>query len=390
MAHTDILYKELCTEINTEGRLYENRNRRVKRLQITSHTVRHNFKDGFPALTAKQLPYKFVKGELIWFLRGDTNIKYLLDNGIPIWNKDAYNLYVKVTSANLASDANHMYRKNLNNTLSMFTMDEFINIISSQPMTVLKEAFSYERYTMGDVGRNYSAQWRSYRGKAIAYNSDDESFIYERHDQIKKIIEDMRNDIMSTRLKVASWNPSELDETALPPCHDNFQVIGVPLSDREMIALARENGANISKNMRYEELVKMGIPEFGFELHWGQRSTDTFLGLPFNLASYATLAKVFEEITEIPALGVEGNLKCAHFYDNQFEGVETLLSRDSTVHGNCTLAISAEFKALCQMFRDEKISLDELFNLMDINMFKLIGYTSDEAINVEMLAPIKI
>jgi thymidylate synthase len=79
---------------------------------------------------------------------------------------------------------------------------------------------------------------------------------------------------MSTRLKVASWNPSEINKTALPPCH-NFKS-GVPLFDNEMIALAGKNGANISKQMKREELIKMGIPEYGFEVHWGQRSTDTF------------------------------------------------------------------------------------------------------------------
>jgi thymidylate synthase len=125
--------------------------------------------------------------------------------------------YVKVTSANLDSDANHMYRKNLDGSFSMFSMEEFIHML--HPIEVLHEAFSYERYTMGDVGRNYSAQWRSYKGEAIAYNSDNNSFIYERHDQIKELIADMRENIMSTRLKVASWNPSEINKTA-PPCHD--------------------------------------------------------------------------------------------------------------------------------------------------------------------------
>jgi thymidylate synthase len=103
----------------------------------------------------------------------------------------------------------------------MFSMEEFIHIVMLHPIEVLHEAFSYERYTMGDVGRNYSAQWRSYKGEAIAYNSDNNSFIYERHDQIKELIADMRENIMSTRLKVASWN--EINKTALPPCHDNFQ-----------------------------------------------------------------------------------------------------------------------------------------------------------------------
>jgi thymidylate synthase len=99
----------------------------------------------------------------------------------------------------------------------MFSMEEF-HIVMLHPIEVLHEAFSYERYTMGDVGRNYSAQWRSYKGEAIAYNSDNNSFIYERHDQIKELIADIS---MSTRLKVASWNPSEINKQ-LPPCHDNF------------------------------------------------------------------------------------------------------------------------------------------------------------------------
>jgi hypothetical protein len=108
---------------------------------------------------------------------------------------------------------------------------------------------------MGDVGRNYSAQWRSYKGEAIAYNSDNNSFIYERHDQIKELIADMRENIMSTRLKVASWNPSEINKTASSMSRQ-FQVIGVPLFDNEMIALAGKNGANISKQMKREELIK--------------------------------------------------------------------------------------------------------------------------------------
>jgi thymidylate synthase len=102
-------------------------------------------------------------------------------------------------------------------------------------------------------------------------------------------------------------------------------------------------------------------------VHWGQRSTDTFLGFPFNIAS-ATLAKILEEIT-LFALGVEGNLKCVHFYDNQFEAVETLL-KDTDVHEDCTLEVSQEFKDLCQLFRENQITLDVLFNLMSIDMFK--------------------
>ena len=129
------------------------------------------------------------------------------------------------------------------------------------------------------------------------------------------------------------------------------------------------------------------MPEFGFELHWNQRSVDTFLGLPFNIASYALLAKILEEITDFPALGVEGALKCVHFYDNQYEAVDLMMSRDVDQHSNCELVFSEEFKMLCKAFRNKVVSIDELFGEMELDMFKLKGYTSDEAINVEMLAP---
>jgi thymidylate synthase len=106
-----------------------------------------------------------------------------------------------------------------------------------------------------------------------------------------------------------------------------------------------------------------------------------YVSFPFNIASYATLAKILEEITLFVALGVEGNLKCVHFYDNQFEEMIEMMHEDTEV--------SQEFKDLCQLFRENQITLDVLFNLMSIDMFKLSGYTSDKAISVEMLAPIK-
>lgn len=393
MASVDKEFRELCSEISSKGREYEDRRRDVKRLQVPSFTFRHDLRKGFPAITNKKLPFKFVKGELIWFLRGDTNIKYLLDNGIPIWNKDAYNLYVKVASGNLGAEANSLYFDNRDGTFRMFSIEEFVAKIKACHPQNLKDYFSYEKYTLGDVGRNYSAQWRDYRGEAIAYNSDNNSFIYERHDQIKTLLKEMVEDIMSSRLKVEAWNPSELDKTALPPCHDHFQVIGVPLTFEERIELsgfsqAAVKNSNITSQNADEFL--WHIPKFGFELHWNQRSVDTFLGLPFNIASYGTLAKILGEITAFTVLAIEGTLKCVHFYDNQYDAVELMMSRDINKHSECQIVFSDEFKFLCEDFRKGIITLDKLFSEMNIDMFKLQGYTSDEAIDVEMLAPKKI
>lgn len=296
MSYIDQEFQKLCKKIVNEGREYEDLSRSVKRLQIPSYTFRHEFKDGFPAITNKKLYWKGIVGELIWFLRGDNDVRYLNDNGIKIWNKDAYN-----------------WHKKFGGTLSF---EEF------------------EAIGEGSVGQNYSVQWRNFNGKT---------------DQIKELISTMKSNIMNSRLKVNAWNPSETDLTALPPCHSEFQVIGVPL----------ESGT------------------FGFELHWNQRSVDTFLGLPFNIASYGLLAKILESITGYRALAIEGTLKCVHFYDNQYEAVKELLKRNPNTHGDCTVMVPL-------ISGDD---IDVIFNNYKISDFKLMGYTSDEEIKVEMLAP---
>ncbi|TDD77103.1 thymidylate synthase [Flavobacterium caseinilyticum] len=307
MSKIDHKFHELCRLILTAGVEYNNKNRGVKRLQIPSFTLRHEFKDGFPAITNKRLYWKGTTGELIWFLRGDNNVEYLNKNGIVFWNEDAYNWHKKY--------ANH--------------------VVSFE---------NFQERGVGSVGQNYSVQWRNFNGKT---------------DQIQLLIDGMKKDIMSSRLKVNAWNPSELDQTALPPCHSEFQIIGVPL----------ENGT------------------FGFELHWNQRSVDTFLGLPLNIASYGLLAKMLEQITGFKALAIEGTLKCVHFYDNQYEAAKELLERDPDHHQNCELEINDEFKLNCEGFARGIITLDTLMQLTDINMFKLKGYTCDAEIKVAMLAP---
>lgn len=304
MATIDKEFQELCKKILTEGKEYENKNRGVKRLQIPSYTFRHEFKDGFPAITNKKLYWRGIVGELIWFLRGDNDVKFLNDNKITIWNKDAYNWHKKTADPVLSEE-------------------------------------EFNKLGCGSVGQNYSVQWRNFNGKT---------------DQIKNLIDDMRKDIMSSRLKVNAWNPCEVDMTALPPCHSEFQVIGVPL----------------------------GNDTYGFELQWVQRSVDTFLGLPFNIASYALLAKIIEDITGFKALAIEGNLKCVHFYDNQYEAAKELVSRNPDTHPNCEVELRLTDKKMADgSYRD----IDSIFNEYEIKDFKLIGYTSDEEIKVEMLAP---
>lgn len=183
-----------------------------------------------------------------------------------------------------------------------------------------------------DAGKNYSINWRNYAGQV---------------DQIQNLINDMQKDIFGSRLKVEAWNPAELDKTALPPCHTGFQIIGC-------------------KN--------------GFELHWNQRSCDLFLGIPYNIASYATLGLILEHITGYKFLALQGDLKCVHLYGNSISESLLLISRKTNVHPNCSIKLNLpEYKG----------DFDEFINDVTPEDFKLINYSSFNKIKVEMLAPIK-
>lgn len=323
MAKIDATFNDIVKTILKEGRLYEDTSRDTQRLQIPSYTLRHDFRDGFPAITIKKLAWKSVVGELIWFLRGDNNVAFLQENKIPIWDDDAKNWEEKTGE-------------------------------------------------IGSVGRNYSKQWREYANEV---------------DQIVNLIRDMKQNIMSTRLKVEAWNPAEIKKTALPPCHTGFQIIGVPLSEQEQIErnFDPEDWLEIC-SMDCEMEALESVPKFGFELHWNQRSVDTFLGLPFNIASYALLAKILEQLTGYPVLAIQGDLKCVHLYQNAFRKSEDLLTKDVTKHNNelgkfCELAITKP------IFLKQNKSFDEMINEAEIKDFLLDKYESEKYSSVKMLAP---
>jgi len=336
MAKIDKTFQDLYKLIFDEGRLYHNTRRDCTRLQIPSYTFRHEFKDGFPAITLKELQYKSVVGELLWFLKGNESLDFLHDNGITIWDKDSKNYEAKTGSANSA-------------------------------------------------GRHYGVQWRDFNRNS---------------DQIKTLLKNTISDIMGSRLVVSCWNPSELEQTALPPCIPMFQIVGVPLTLYERANLYNIKAFYGGYSSVYINLWKPtpgyntvdefmdadDIPKYGFELHWNQRSTDAFLGLPFDVASYATLALLIEEITGFKALAIQGDLKCVHFYDNQFEVSNEIIKRDSDKFGRCNLEFKPvslfDFKNTYQLE-----GLDKLVDKMQINMFNLVGYESYPGLQVPMLAP---
>ena len=196
----------------------------------------------------------------------------------------------------------------------------------------------FKKQGHGSTGANYSIQWRDYNLKGI--------------DQIKTLIDGMRKDIMGSRLIVNAWNPAQLHLTALPPCHTGFQIIGEPLS----------NG------------------EYGFKLKWFQRSVDSFLGYPFNIASYFALGLILSKMTGYEFLGVIGSLSCVHFYDNQYKEATDFINKDWNKHPNCELKINYDLAGRGV----------DVFDELEPEHFELIGYESDEFVPVEMIAPKQI
>ena len=234
MSKIDVEYHNLLDKILQEGYTYEDPNRKgISRIEIPSYTFRHEFKDGFPAINTKKLHYKNVVTELIWFLRGDTNIKYLVDNGCNIWNKDYVNYYKKIRTKQCY--CGHTFSCDCGNP----GFSELENNIKNQ--VVDKKT----NHIYGDLGKVYGHYWRDYDG----------------FDQIKDIIDKMINTPMSSEIIVTARNPNDKDTQALPCCHYGFQIVMRPL--------------DIPK---YHDIYSIPYPKYGFELHWNQRSVDTFLG----------------------------------------------------------------------------------------------------------------
>lgn len=224
--------------------------------------ARFDLAEGFPLLTTKKMFLKAIIHELIWFVRGDTNLKYLVDNGVRIWNEWPFQKYLE------ANDLATKYPK--------YTpeWEEQMQIYVEKVKT--DELFAKE---WGDLGPIYGKQWRDFGGV----------------DQLKDVIERIKTNPNDRRMIVSAWNPPEIPKMALPPCHCFFQFY---------------------------------VADGKLSLQMYQRSCDTFLGVPFNIASYALLLMMVAQVTGLKPgtfVHVYGDL---HIYQNHFEQVKEQLSRE--------------------------------------------------------------
>ncbi len=279
MNNIDKQYQYLLQDILDNGVSKDDRTG-TGTISVFSRQIRHKMSEGFPLLTTKKMHWKSIVTELLWFLRGDTNIKFLLDYDCHIWDGDAYKRYERARTWELQD---------------VPPMNEFIKKIKED------ETF---RKTWGELGPIYGKQWRNW-GERRHDNIANEYFI--GIDQIQNLINELKTNPDSRRLMVSAWNVAELDQMVLPPCHYGFQLY-------------------TRKSTREEKIVNPGKYR-AISLMWNQRSVDTFLGLPFNIASYGLLLEIIaREVNMVPDELI-GNLGDVHLYSNHIEQAKEQISR---------------------------------------------------------------
>jgi thymidylate synthase len=301
MNNIDLQYQSLLEDILNNGAQKTDRTG-TGTISVFGRQIRHKMSEGFPLLTTKKMAWKSIVTELLWFLQGSTNIKYLVENGCNIWNGDAYRRYERVWNWDLDEP---------------LPMDKFIERIKSD------DEFAK---IWGELGPIYGRQWRQWD----IWNG------YEPIDQIQNLINELKTNPDSRRLMVNAWNVGELDRMVLPPCHYGFQVYTRELTYKERYDYWFNNNyqQGMEKNYKiqpdFDNTYYEPTPERAISIMWNQRSVDTFLGLPFNIASYALLLEILAKTVNMIPDELVGNLGDVHLYSNHIEQAKEQIGRPLT------------------------------------------------------------
>ncbi|MCO4095436.1 thymidylate synthase [Macrococcoides canis] len=273
----DLEYHNLLKRILETGKDKDDRTN-TGTLSVFGHQMRFDLSKGFPLLTTKKVSFKLVATELIWFIRGDTNIRYLLEYNNNIWNEWAFLKWIEsdeYTGPDMTDFGHRALR------------DPEFNDQYQKQLKIFKEKILTDDQFMkrfGDLGNVYGKQWRQFETKDRVT------------DQLKDVIEQIKTNPHSRRHIVSAWNPGEIDSMALPPCHTMFQFY-------------------VNNN------------KLSCQLY--QRSADVFLGVPFNIASYSLLTHLVARECGLEVGEFIHSIGDAHIYSNHIEAVETQLSRSS-------------------------------------------------------------
>ena len=327
-------------------------------LSVFGRQFRHKMEEGFPLLTTKKMAWKTMVVELLWFLRGDTNIKFLLDYDCHIWDGDAYKNYSK----NVQSWQPHLDKK------------MFIDRIKNNLDFAKK---------WGELGPIYGKQWRDWNGFEIIGGEQIKGY-NKGQDQIQNLINELKTNPDSRRLMVSAWNVGELDQMVLPPCHYGFQVYTRELKVWERLNLASKTYDTFDPfdfgtpdDVDHSEIDKLyPVPKRAISLMWNQRSVDTFLGLPFNIASYGLLLEIISREVNMVPDELIGNLGDVHLYSNHIEQAKEQISRTPFELPSVKITERNWFQhELVKEHLGEKTFIEKIMSYRP-DCFELVGYES--------------
>jgi len=352
-------YLEVLEDILDNGREKESGRANMPNTIGLSHAtiLMKDVFENYPLLTTKKMFWKGVVHELLWFLRGETNIKYLVDNGVNIWNGDAYRWYLKWHAEEVKT---HVHLEKFE------TQEEFIEQIKNEPITYNHWDVDVEgvvRYTIGDLGKVYGYQWRNQNGV----------------DQIKDIFEDLTKNPYGRYKILDAWNKKEFPEMALPPCHLLYQFIVRPmtLGERRGMFLKqwKEKWGDASVQFSVENMDNEGMPKYFLDVNMYQRSCDTFLGVPFNIASMSLLLMIMAKAVGMvagEAFWIGGD---THLYKDHLPMVKEQISR-------------IPYDLPKMNINKELNSLEDIMELT-IDDFELVNYKSFDSIKAELFTGLK-
>jgi len=358
MNNVDRTYLRLLKDVMDNGVEKDTRSGKVK--SVFGRQLRFDLKDGLPLLTTKKIFTKGVIHELLWFLQrpynshGSMNIEYLVRNGVHIWDDDAYRwfkteiaegfskrplrneFFVCINDDELNPHKKPILEYWIENEnkhrdidwLKNITKEEFIDL-TLQRVEIHGSFMS--SYRFGDLGPIYGKQWRN--------------FGYNGIDQINHIIKTLKENPNDRRMLCLAFNPDQLDEMALPPCHVMMQFYARELTTYQRLEAFKKRCKNDDCFEKYEKSInpwvsqkdkkeivekldEFGIPKYGLSCMWTQRSVDTPLGLCWNIASYSILTYMIAKLVDMEADELIGSLGDCHIYMNQMEGVEEHLRRN--------------------------------------------------------------
>ena len=314
-------YLDLLQDILENGIIKEDRTG-TGTISVFGREVRFKMDDGFPLLTSKKMAWKQLVTELIWFLNGDTNLKYLVDNKCYIWVGDAYKNYCNHTKSN-DSVWNEWMRDNGDGTLSMYTREEFIDKIKTDDKFAEK---------WGELGPIYGKLWRNWDNPIILDDGSGEGWYDESIDQIKNLIHLLKTNPDSRRLMVSAWNVADIDKVILPPCHYGFQCYTIEMNkserykrwlDYQKTHHLEDTGMSTEEAMQHYD-----FPTRKLSLKVNMRSTDVPLGLPFNIASYAILLEILSLECNMISNELIISMGDTHIYLNQIDGIKEQITRE--------------------------------------------------------------